>query len=764
MKPEGLLQNLSILIEGYSFEISAVVLRVPKPAPCPFLLGRPWLRTARIKQNWQRSTMTFRRGGKKIKIRTTQSKAPASPLVPVCAEGVHMLEGLTEEEADRYFSEHDHIIPLYEVNIAEIAEPYQSECSQEQAEQELGRAREALEKELAVSQRVKPTELEEVNIGDTTQPRPIFMAKDLQATFKTKLTETLHEYRDVFAWSYEDMKGLDPQFYQHKINLSPHTIPVKQRRYRLNPNYAARVKEEIDKLLRVGFIRPVKRATWLSPIVVVPKKNGKLRVCVDYRKLNEATINDAFPLPFTDGVLDTVAGHEMYTFLDGFSGYNQIRMAEEDQEKTAFVTEWGVFVAVVMMFGLKTAPATFQRIIMEIFAEYIPGFMQVFLDDFAVFGGVKEHLQHIRLCLQKCREARLSLNPAKCAFAVTSGMLLGHIVSKEGIAMDPDKVSAILEAPAPTNAKSLSRFLGQIRWHSRMIRYLADLATPLHAVVHKEPFAWGEAEDKAFRGLKILLSQAPVVQPPAWDKAFHVFVDASEVAIGSVLMQLHEENWYRPVYYASRRLSKAEKNYSTTEREALGMIYSVNKFRHYLLGKKFTFHVDHSALLYLISKASLTGKLARWTVLLQEYEFDIVHRPGAQHAVADYLSRLESGEEPTGVKDDFPDGGVLRITAEPGEEEDPDKWIVDMEFFLSNGIPPEEMGREERKRLGVQARSYCLFHGNLYHKSADGILRRVVRTDEQEDKNWNCPETRVQDAEGLALNRNGSTLTRVRLK
>ena len=144
-----------------------------------------------------------------------------------------------------------------------------------------------------------------------------------------------------------------------------------------------------------------------------------------------------------------------------------------------------------------------------------------------------------------------------------------------------------------------------------------------------------------------------------------------------------------------------EKNYSTTEREALGIIYSVKKFRHYLLGKKFTFHVHHSALLYLISRASLTGKLARWTLLLQEFEFDIVHRPGAQHAVADYLSWPESGEEPSGMKDDFPDGGVLKIMAEPGEEEDPDKWIVDMEFCLSNGIPPEEMAREERKRLGV---------------------------------------------------------------
>ena len=143
----------------------------------------------------------------------------------------------------------------------------------------------------------------------------------------------------------------------------------------MNPNYAARVKEEIDKMLRVGFIRLVKQATWLSPIVVVPKKNDKIQVCVDYQKLNVTTVTDTFPLPFTDGVLDTVASHEIYSFLDELSGYNQIRMHPMDQEKTKFVTEWGVFVTVVMMFGLKTAPTTFQRIIIEIFEEYIPTFM-----------------------------------------------------------------------------------------------------------------------------------------------------------------------------------------------------------------------------------------------------------------------------------------------------------------------------------------------------------------------------------------------------
>jgi hypothetical protein len=186
-------------------------------------------------------------------------------------------------------------------------------------------------------------------------------------------------------------------------------------------------------------------------------------------------------------------------------------MAEKDEEKIAFIIEWGVFVAVIMMFGLKTAPVTFQRIIWEIFEEYIPRFMQLFLDDFAAFGTRKAHLQHVELYLKKCREARLSLNPAKCAYGVTSEMLLGHIVSKDGIAMDPDKVKAILEAPTPYNAKALSPFLGQIRWHSRMIHYLADFAKPLHVVVYREPFTWTEEKKKVFAAFKLLLTRASVV-------------------------------------------------------------------------------------------------------------------------------------------------------------------------------------------------------------------------------------------------------------
>ena len=189
---------------------------------------------------------------------------------------------------------------------------------------------------------------------------------------------------------------------------------------------------------------------------------------------------------------------------------------------------------------------------------------------------------------------------------------------------------------------------------------------------HRVPFQWTTVEQDAYDCLKKMLTKVPVVQPPDWEKPFHVFVDASDVAIGNALMQLSEPNWYRLVFYAGQKLSMAERNYSTTEREALGMIYSINKLRHYLLGRKFTFHVDHLALVYLVCKQELTGKLARWTFLLQEFEFDILHRPGAQHAIADYLSHLESGEEGLGVHDDFPDAQVFQVetltTTDMGED------------------------------------------------------------------------------------------------
>ena len=199
------------------------------------------------------------------------------------------------------------------------------------------------------------------------------------------------------------MKGIDLSFHQHHINLKQDAVPIVQQRYTMNPNYAKQVKEELDRLLSVGFIKPIHEVTWLSPIVIVPKKSGKIKVCVDYRKLNAATIFDPFPLPFTDTLLNAVAGHQIYNFLDGFSGYNQIRTAPEDENKTAFITEWGAFASTVMGFGLKNGPSSFSELVVKVFEPYLTSFMRVFLDDFSVFGQFSKHLHQLRLCFERCR-------------------------------------------------------------------------------------------------------------------------------------------------------------------------------------------------------------------------------------------------------------------------------------------------------------------------------------------------------------------------
>ena len=238
----------------------------------------------------------------------------------------------------------------------------------------------------------------------------------------------------------------------------------------------------------------------------------------------------------------------MYSFRDGFSGYNQILMAPKDRDKTAFVTEWGVFASNVMTFGLKNAPPTFQKWVQEVLAPFLNTFMRVFLDDFSVFGNRVEHLDHLRQCFEKCRQARLSLNPAKCAFAMKRGVLLGHIISEEGMQFDPRKVEAIEKAKPPTNLKVLGKFIGQIKSHNRFLRYLSHIYVPLSQLTKKDAkFIWNKERQKAFRVLKKMLQIAPILQPPDWSLPFHIFVDASDMAVGAILMQEKVTGWFRPV-------------------------------------------------------------------------------------------------------------------------------------------------------------------------------------------------------------------------
>ena len=374
------------------------------------IMGRPWLRAAKVKQDWGADQIVIRKGKKKVKLKMTSEKILPNEFRPMLVETVNMVPELLEDEEEEFLNRNPSVIPVFEVDIDGIVQQYvypKKEGREKQdikTDQELDKklpedlmqvedlneeipnevlkavvkAEKDYEEHLSKTARVKEDDLEDFNLGTKEDPKNVRICAELPVEFKLNLQKLLQEFKDVFAWQYTDMKGVDPRFCQHKINLKKDVVPVVQRRYRMNPNFAKQVKEEIDKLLKVGFIYPVHQVTWLSPIVIVPKKNGKIRVYVDYRKLNAATLTDPFPLPFCDTLLDAVAGHEIYSFLDGFSGYNQVLMAPEDRDKTAFVTEWGVFASNVMTFGLKNAPPTFQKWVQEVFEPFLTTFMRVF--------------------------------------------------------------------------------------------------------------------------------------------------------------------------------------------------------------------------------------------------------------------------------------------------------------------------------------------------------------------------------------------------
>ena len=569
------------------------------------------------------------------------------------------------------------------------------------------------------------TPLQEMNLGTKQDPKIIKVYSNMTKVEFNYWYGFFKRHKNSFAWSYTDFKGVPPEICEHRIELEPDAKPIRQRQYRMNPKYSLMVKEEIDKLLACNFIFEVPHSEWVSPIVIVPKKNGKIRIYQDYRKLNSVTKKDHFPLPFTNTLLDSVARHECYSFMDGFSGYNQIQIAQMYQLLTAFTTDWGIYAHNKMPFGLCNAPATFQRLMTIAFQMYLRKFIEIFLDDFCVYSTKEKHTECLEKCFIQCEKYGISINVAKSQFVVPFGKLVGHIVSSQGIATDPDKVAIIVQLPQPNSVTEVRAFLGHVGYYRRYIYKYANIAIPLTELTKKSDIAhiWTNACTKAFETLKHKLTTAPVLIPPDWEKDFEVYVDASSVAIGSVLSQKDEKGRDKPIYFASRQLTAAEKNYTVTEKEALGMIFSVQKFKHYLLGYKFNFHVYHDALKYMINKPQLSGRIARWVLLLQEFNFTIQVRPGKSHANADHLSRINHKEGSEPINDNFLDADLFQLDIIPIE-------YADIIHYLSTRQFPLEYTEKQKKMLVYKTSPYTLIAGTLYKKGKDEILRRCINPSE----------------------------------
>ncbi|GJR85836.1 reverse transcriptase domain-containing protein [Tanacetum coccineum] len=462
------------------------------------------------------------------------------------------------------------------------------------------------------------------------------------------------------------LEGIDPEFCSHKILLEDDYQPSVQHQRRVNPKIHDVIKKEVEKLLDTGLIYPISDSPWVSPVHCVPKKGGMTvvtneenelvptrlvtgwRVCIDYQKLNEATCKDHFPLPFMDQMLERLAGNEFYCFLDGFSGYFQIPIDPKDQEKTTFTCPYGTFAYRRMPFGLCNAPGTFQRCMMAIFHDMIEKTMEVFMDDFLVFGdSFSSCLANLDKMLKRCEDTKLALNWEKSHFMVKEGIVLGHKISRKGIEVDKAKVDVISKLPHPTTVKGIRSFLGHAGFYRRFIKDFSKISRPMtHLLEKNTPFIFSEDCILAFQTLKKKLTEAPILIAPNWDQPFEIMCDASDYAIGAVLGQRIEKH-FRPIHYASKTMTEAETNYTTTEKEMLAVVYAFEKFRSYLIMNKSVVYTDHSALKYLFNKKDAKARLLRWVLLLQEFDFKVIDTKGAENYAADHLSRLENPYENT---------------------------------------------------------------------------------------------------------------------
>ncbi|RVW53505.1 Retrovirus-related Pol polyprotein from transposon 297 [Vitis vinifera] len=467
-----------------------------------------------------------------------------------------------------------------------------------------------------VDQRVSPAvgDTEIVDFGMADQPRELRIGSDRICLQMREIASS--SYSDpTWTFSHGPMRTC-----QALIHLS-----------------SSIVKEEIQKQFSVGFLSVVEYPEWLANVVPIPKKDGKVRVCVDFQDLNKASPKNDFPLPHIDMLVDSTAGHLMLSFMDGFSGYSQVLMAPEDMEKTSFTTEWGTYCYRVMPFGLKNAGATYQRAATTLFHDMMHRDVEVYVDDMIVKTRDRpDHLAALERFFERIRQFRLRLNPKKCTFGVTSGKLLGYMVSERGIEVDPDKIRAILDMPAPRTKKE------------------------------SQPTVWDDQCQRAFERIREYLLSPPVLAPPTPGRPLLLYLSVSDVALGCMLAQLDDSGKDRAIYYLSKRMLDYETRYVMIERYYLALVWATRRLRHYMT--EYSVHLISrlDPLRYLFDRPALVGRLMRWLVLLTEFDIHYVTQKSIRGSiVADHLASLPVSDA-RAIDDDFPDEDVAAVTSLSG--------------------------------------------------------------------------------------------------
>ncbi|PNF14896.1 hypothetical protein B7P43_G05140 [Cryptotermes secundus] len=471
----------------------------------------------------------------------------------------------------------------------------------------------------------------------------------LNSEERVSLIKICEEYNDVFHLPGDKLTFTTAA--EHAIPtpaINPNRA-INTRSYRIPEVHKEEVQRQTEQMLQDGIIAP-SNSPWNSPILVVPKKadasgKKKWRIVVDFRKLNDVTIGDSFPIPVISEVLDALGNSRYFSTIDCASGFLQVPVKQEDQAKTAFSTPQGHYEYKRMPFGLKGAPSTFQRLMNSVLTGIQGIKCLVYLDDIVVFGeSLQIHNNKLRDVLDRMREHNLKLQPDKCEFLRKEVSYLGHIITSEGVKPDERKVEVVKNFPTPTTTQKLKGFLGLAGYYRRFIPNFSKIAKPLTELLKKNtPYIWNEKTETAFNALKESLSTEPILQYPDFKRPFVLTTDASNEAIGAVLSQ-GPIGRDLPVAYASRTLIVAERNYPTIEKELLAIVWACKYFRPYLYGRKFTIVTDHRPLTWIFSVKDPSSRLLRWRLKLEEYDYQVVYKKGSKNTNADALSRIQVAE------------------------------------------------------------------------------------------------------------------------
>ena len=509
-----------------------------------------------------------------------------------------------------------------------------------------------------------------------------------------QLMRLLNRYKHLFTPS-KDAKAthVDRSIAEHTIDLLPGTQPIAMAPYRTSPENRRVIREQIIEMLSKGVIRE-SRSPWASPVVLAPKKDGEKRFCIDYRRLNNVTKREMYALPRIDDTLDALGGAKYFTCLDLTWGYWQIKMRLEDIEKTAFVTHEGQYEWVHMPFGLTNAPATFQRMMNSAFAGLTWQCCLVYLDDIIIYSKTfEDHLKDLASVFARIDEYGLRCKPSKCHIACNKVQYLGHMLTPDGLRAAPGKIKAIVDWPVPRNVKEVQSFLGLCGYYRKLIKDFAQIEKPLRDLTLKDRiFYVGPLELTAFNKLKDRLASDPVLKLPDFSGKypFEVHTDACDIGVGSVLVQHDDKQLERAVAYASKNFNPTQLKWHTQEQEAYAIVWSLEQFRPYLLGSHFVVKTDHQSLQWL-AKAT-KGRIARWSMALNEFDFTIKYRKGKANANADAMSRISWPDGRSSDDDDvyarmteLSDADAFLASAKEAESADPAVvQIITMEPLLSS--------------------------------------------------------------------------------